>query len=225
MGSIIQGRHWEDKKREAFTRAFGKIKQKVIWKYENKTLLNKPENVMITSWLPQRDILAHPNVKAFITHGGLLGVSESITEGIPFIGIPIYSDQYMNVKNAVKDGYGILMHFDDITEEIIIKNINEIIKNPKYSKNAKELSNRFNDRPMNPEQLTNYWVEYVIRHNGAPIFKSPAHDLNLLQRNSIDLYLALVMIVWMVVYLMKRIFNVLFGSVKNNKNKQKLKTK
>lgn len=225
MGSIIQGRHWENEKREAFTKAFGKLKQKVIWKYENKTLTNKSDNVMITSWLPQRDILAHPNVKAFITHGGLLGISESITEGIPFIGIPIFSDQYMNVKNAVEDEYGILMPYDDITEELILKNINEIIHNPKYFKNAKELSRRFNDRPMNPEQLTNYWVEYVIRHNGAPFFKSPAHELNLLQRHSIDLYLTLVVTVWMIVFVIRRILNFLLGSVKNNKNERKLKTR
>jgi hypothetical protein len=131
----------------------------------------------------------------------------------------------MNVKNAAEDEYGILMQYDDITEELILKNINEIIHNPKYFKNAKELSSRFNDRPINPEQLTNYWVEYVIRHNGAPFFKSPAHELNLFQRHSIDLYLTLVMIVWLIMYMIRKVFSFLLGRVKNNKNGQKLKLK
>ncbi|KAG5670631.1 hypothetical protein PVAND_000879 [Polypedilum vanderplanki] len=57
---------------------------------------NKPDNVMISSWLPQRDILAHPNVKAYICHGGLLGTTEAVYEGVPVLGIPIFGDQKTN---------------------------------------------------------------------------------------------------------------------------------
>ena len=64
---------WPVEKREAFVKAFGKLKQRVLWKYENETLPNNPGNIKISPWIPQRDILAHPNVKIFITHGGILG--------------------------------------------------------------------------------------------------------------------------------------------------------
>jgi len=93
MGSIIQAVQWPEDKREAFVKAFGKLKQKVLWKYENDTLPGKPDNVMISKWIPQRDVLAHPNVKLFITHGGLLGTTEAQIEGVPLLGIPIFGDQ------------------------------------------------------------------------------------------------------------------------------------
>lgn len=42
-----------------------------LWKFEsNITADELPENVWIRPWVPQRDILAHNKLKAFITHGG-----------------------------------------------------------------------------------------------------------------------------------------------------------
>jgi glucuronosyltransferase len=86
MGSYIDGIDWKIEDREAFIKIFGKLKQKVIWRYSNETLPGNPGNIKISSWLPQRDILAHPNVKLFITHGGLLGTTEALVEGVPVLG-------------------------------------------------------------------------------------------------------------------------------------------
>lgn len=56
---------------------FRKLKQRVIMKWESETLAGKPNNVMINEWLPQDAILAHPNVKLFISHCGLGSVAEA----------------------------------------------------------------------------------------------------------------------------------------------------
>lgn len=39
---------------------------------------NIPKNILIRSWLPQKAILKHPNIAAFIKHGGLNSIQESI---------------------------------------------------------------------------------------------------------------------------------------------------
>lgn len=68
-----------DKKRD-ITSALSKLKQTVIWKWDNETLdLNKTK-FLIRKWLPQDDILAYYNVKLFNTHGGLLSCIESIID-------------------------------------------------------------------------------------------------------------------------------------------------
>lgn len=61
-------------KRKALLDAFEQFPDyHFIWKYESQlTDLVLPKNVKIRPWLPQSDILAHPRVKAFITHGGKL---------------------------------------------------------------------------------------------------------------------------------------------------------
>lgn len=83
MGSNLQSKDLPKEKREAFVNAFSKLKENVIWKFEDDSFENKPKNVLISDWLPQNDILAHPNVKLFITHGGLLGTTEAIYHGKP----------------------------------------------------------------------------------------------------------------------------------------------
>ena len=90
MGSNIQSTTLPLDKRDALIKTFASFKQQVIWKWESDDLPGKTDNVFIQKWLPQDDILAHPNVKMFITHGGLLGTTEAIFHGVPVIGQLIY---------------------------------------------------------------------------------------------------------------------------------------
>lgn len=74
---------------------------------------------------------AHPNVKLFITHGGLLSSIEALYFGIPLVGIPVFGDQPMNMARAVKSGYGIKVDLDTISEEILDEAISNALGNPK----------------------------------------------------------------------------------------------
>lgn len=224
MGSIIQGIQWETRKREAFVSAFAKLNIKVLWKYENETLPKNPGNIMISPWIPQRDVLAHPNIKLFITHGGLLGTTEALVEGVPVLGIPIYADQKMNMIKAHDLNYGILMELDEIDDELVENNLRKLLTNPQYANNAKMISQRYNDRPMTPQELTVYWVEYIIRHRGAPHFKSPAHNLNYIQVNLIDVYTFLVASSLIVLYLAVRVVKYTLNTFKNVFFDKKVKT-
>lgn len=69
LGSFLQSSDLPKEKVDIFLKVFSKLKQRVIWKYEDNSLVTPP-NVLIKKWLPQSDILAHPNVVLFITHGG-----------------------------------------------------------------------------------------------------------------------------------------------------------
>ena len=230
MGSFIQSKDWAIEKREALVNTFAKLKQKVLWKYENETLPGNPGNIRIGSWLPQRDILAHPNVKVFITHGGLLGTTEAVVEGVQVLGLPIFGDQKMNMAKAVKRGYGLSIDYDDISEELLTTKLTELLTNPSYDINAKEISRRFSDRPMTAQRTASFWVEYVIRHNGADHLKAAGNTLNFFQFHLIDVYAILFLLVLIIMYInyviickvIRKLFKVQVAKSQKNPTKKKV---
>lgn len=100
-------------------------------KWETEKVSGKSENVLIKTWLPQVDILAHPNVKLFISHCGLGGIVESQWLGVPILGFPMFGDQMMNADLAEQEGWIIQMDLKTLNEDEIYKNIQELLYNEK----------------------------------------------------------------------------------------------
>ncbi|CAI6346137.1 unnamed protein product [Macrosiphum euphorbiae] len=167
LGSTVKMTSLPEHIKNAIIDALGQIPQRVLWKYEDK-IENLPKNVMIKKWLPQHEILLHPNVKLFISHGGISGLYEAIDGGVPILGFPLFGDQQRNIDNLVNAEIAISMDILSITKDAFLKNVLELLKNKKYMENAKDASKIFKDRPMSPASLVVYWTEYVLHHKGAP---------------------------------------------------------
>lgn len=75
------------------------------------------------------DFLAHPNVKVFISHGGALSTQESMSHGVPVVGLPVFLDQIQNIQKLVIRGLGQQLSYKDLSEETVCAALNEIIDN------------------------------------------------------------------------------------------------
>ncbi|KAF5275119.1 hypothetical protein FQR65_LT16780 [Abscondita terminalis] len=186
MGSHIQPETMPKEKLNAITKVLGKLKQNVLWKIDNFTWHDKPAHVKVQKWFPQQEVLAHPNVVLFISHGGLLGTIETIYHGKPIVGIPILGDQEMNIAAAELNGFAKSLPFNDLDEKSLESAVNEVLTNPKYAENAKMRSRIMHDVPMKPLDEAMFWIEYVLRHNGAPHLRTSALDLYWYQLLSLD---------------------------------------
>ena len=188
MGTNINSAQLPPEKRNALLRIFGKLKHRILWKWEDDQMEGKPENVMIGKWLPQDDILAHPNVRLFISHCGKGSVNEAKYHGVPILAVPLFGDQISNARQIEQEGWARTINIAQLDEEAIIKLIMELIENPKYKNIVKAAADLYRDRPMSALDTAVYWVEYVIRHNGARHMQSQAVDLNFIQYYALDVY-------------------------------------
>jgi len=159
MGSALKGDKMPDKYRRIILSAFSKLKQKVLWKWES-SMDDLPPNVKLIKWAPQQDILGHPKIRAFITHGGLGSTTEAVYHGttgvlvlsassllrisdpnvycicfwitgVPLIGIPMFGDQLLNMQKSVSSGYAYSLEYSELTEDKIIDAVNTVLEDPK----------------------------------------------------------------------------------------------
>ncbi|XP_065361612.1 UDP-glycosyltransferase UGT5-like [Calliphora vicina] len=186
MGSNVKSKDFPPERLQMINEVFSSLPYKIMWKFESPTLPGKPQNVFISPWFPQPDILAHPRVKLFISHGGLLSTTEAIYHGKPMLGLPVFYDQAMNIRKAIQSGFALGLNFETLPREEFKSSILEMMHNPKYINNAKTISKIHHDQPMKPLEVAVYWTEYVLRHKGAPHLQNPAQKMSYIQKYSID---------------------------------------
>ncbi|XP_073825818.1 UDP-glycosyltransferase family 301 member D1 [Musca autumnalis] len=187
LGSYVKSTDVPAERIVVILNAFGKLKQNVLWKYENESISNLPPNVMIRKWMPQNDILAHPNVKLFITHGGIFGTQEGIYWAKPMLCMPLYGDQHRNTLKSVHAGYALSLDFAKMTSDDLQVNIQALVSDPKYKRKAVEISGKFRDNPIHPLDEATYWIEYIAKYKGAQFLKSNGAYMPLYQYLLLDI--------------------------------------
>ncbi|KYN31800.1 UDP-glucuronosyltransferase 1-9 [Trachymyrmex septentrionalis] len=187
-----------------------------------------PKNVMTQSWFPQIAVLKHKNIRAFITHGGLHSTQETIYCGVPMIGIPLFGDQGVNIKNYVNKKVAISLNsINNVTEEKLTSAINNILKDSSYRENVQKLSKLFLDRPMSALDTAIFWVEYVGKFGN--VLQSPGIKLTWWQRNLVDIYafifIVIIIVLYIALFILRKLKKLLFGSRACAKNNAALKLK
>lgn len=73
--------------------------------------------------------IVHPNVKLYISHGGISGVYEAVDAGVPVIGFPLIFDQSRNIDNLVNAGMAVSMDLLSLSKDKFLTAILELINN------------------------------------------------------------------------------------------------
>ncbi|CAH1798891.1 unnamed protein product [Owenia fusiformis] len=174
---------------EAFAEALATMKQTVIWSYDGPKPKQLGDNTFVSEWIPQRDLLAHSKVKLFVQHCGISATFEALDSAVPNVGIPLIADQPYNCEKLA-NRVGSLKVIDprNLTSEVLRSAMTEVLYNTTYEENAKKAAAIYHSQPISPKDKVAYWVEYVIRHKGAPHLRSQgANNLNIFQYYLLDI--------------------------------------
>nr|WMP40236.1 UDP-glucuronosyltransferase UGT33AZ1 [Tuta absoluta] len=198
-----------------FVNVFCKLPYAVLLKWNQDELPGKCENIKIGKWFPQFDLLRHPNIKAFVTQGGLQSTDESISAGVPLVGIPMLLDQYYNTEKYVHLNIGVQLDVETLTEEKFKNALTTVIDDESYRKNIKKLSALMRDEPMSGLQRAVWWTEHVLRHGGARHLRAPAANISWSEYLELEL-VSLVLLAILVVILL--IFTLLLTCYRFHRN-------
>ncbi|XP_042371261.1 UDP-glucuronosyltransferase 2A2-like [Plectropomus leopardus] len=172
--------------------AFAKLPQKVIWRYKGDKPATLGSNTLLVDWMPQNDLLGHPNVKLFVSHGGTNGIYEAIYHGVPIVGIPIVFDQADNLSRLRAKGVAKVIDVSVLDRETFQTVIQEVLNEPSYKMNMQRLSRLHRDQPVKPLDRAIYWLEFVMRHKGAAHLRTESYKMPWYSYHSVDVILFLV---------------------------------
>ncbi|XP_064626243.1 UDP-glucuronosyltransferase 2C1-like [Lineus longissimus] len=207
---------------EKLLKVFSMVKQKVLWRQEGIPAdLKIPDNVRPMSWLPQNDLLAHPNVKVFITHNGNNGQTEAVYHGVPMLGVPLAGDQFGNTDRSVELGYGLKANIKTDSPEEIASLVKELIDNPKYETAVNKASLILKSVPPAKDTAA-YWVEHVMKYGGSHL-RTTLADMSDIQFIMFDIYAFLTILLFVSLFLLKKIVCFIYRKFAGDEAKSKKK--
>ena len=88
-------------------------------------------NIRVVDWLPQSDLLAHPQIKVFVTHTGHNSQTEAAYRGMPVVMIPMFGDQFDNAEKGEQFGLGLKVDHNTVTADELFKIIERVLYEPR----------------------------------------------------------------------------------------------
>nr|KAG5707800.1 hypothetical protein BaRGS_015960 [Batillaria attramentaria] len=121
--------------------AFLRLPMRVVFK--SNVSSPDPTRILTAPWIPQNDLLAHHNVKVFLTHCGLNGLYQALDHTVPVVGLPLFYDQFHNAKV-----------------------IEEKAADPMYKNSISRASALFREQFGEPIKTSAYWLDHVMQYGG-----------------------------------------------------------
>ncbi|XP_060074441.1 UDP-glucuronosyltransferase 2A3-like [Ylistrum balloti] len=207
-----------------FIRAF-KRRPEIHFIIKHSVSEYREDNVMVSPWIPQNDLLGHPKIIAFMTHCGKHSQFEALYHGVPMIGFPLCHDQYYNCERMKEKGYGFVLNFCSFTVNDIEVALETVITQKNFQYNIRNASQVFHSRSDTPLQRASYWIDHIIRY-GDKFVHSYSSDMPWYQYYLLDILLVVGMMFGAVVYFTAFLFHKLryiFGQL-NKRVLDKIKT-
>ena len=138
-------------------------------------------------WIPQNDLLAHPLLKAFVTHGGINSLIEAVYHRVPMVVLPMAIDQPSNAAVVHNKGLGLKLRFSSFTANELVDNIETVMQSDNIAANLKLHSAILRNKPQSAAERASFWVDHVTKY-GAGHLRTGAMELSAAQFFMLDIF-------------------------------------
>ncbi|XP_050356433.1 UDP-glucosyltransferase 2-like [Nymphalis io] len=194
------------------TKVLSELPYDVLWKWDKDILPGQSKNIKISKWFPQTDVLRHPNIKLFITQGGLQSTDEAIDATVPLIGIPMLGDQWYNVEKYVHLKIGLQHDLMSLTENDFKNSITSVIEDKSFKDNIIRLKKLMRSYAIKPADNAVWWVEHVLKYGGSHL-RAPAADMSWVEYYEIELVLIMIAIMMSILFVLGFILKLVINFV------------
>lgn len=146
-------------------------------------------------------------------------MEEAIHCKVPVLVIPFLGDQYANANRLEKLQVGLQIDLLEMNETNLKERITEATK-PEYKRNMEKLYDLVYDQPITSLEKAIFWIEYVVRHNGAKHLEFKAKNVPFHQKYCLDFIAIFLVLSFATIYLSWKILTKVFKSFSlSNKSK------
>ncbi|CEF69828.1 UDP-glucuronosyl/UDP-glucosyltransferase family-containing protein [Strongyloides ratti] len=163
-----------------------------IWKYETPEdgIGKDIENLILSKWLPQNDILNDKRLSLFISHGGINSCNEIAYAGVKALLIPIFGDQFRNAKLIEKRNIGKVMNKKSLLDQKLFESmIRKLLESKEFSYNAKRTSDLIKNSPINSKELLGKIVEFSAKFGPFPDLDMASRKMSIIKYYNLDIIL------------------------------------
>jgi len=176
---------------DAFTDRKNRLR--VIWRTQYQNICGSDDGrIKLISWIPQNDLLAAPRVHILISHGGFNSIIESVYHAKPLVIFPIYGDQVTSAAAAEAKGFAVSMDISDFTSDMLLSNIEKVLNDSTYKRNAHLASAILRDRPDTAAQRVSAMINHVIKY-GDQHLRTGAFELSTAEFFMFDIFAVLLL--------------------------------
>ncbi|GMS95506.1 hypothetical protein PENTCL1PPCAC_17681, partial [Pristionchus entomophagus] len=189
FGSVAKAAHLPQEIKQSILTVISRFPDVTfIWKYEDlngsfaKEISSSHSNLILSSWMPQNDLLNDDRITFFLTHGGMGSTLELAMKGKPGIFVPIFGDQPRNAGMMEYNGLGkVLDKFDLADPDKVEDVIREVLTNETYIVNVRKVSAILTKKPFGTRELLVKTVEFAAEFGPSQALRPQSYDMSAIQ--------------------------------------------
>ena len=178
------------------------------------------DSVLIADWLPQVTILRHPSIHSAVLHGGLGGIQEALSSGVPIVVIPFLFDQLDNGVRVKYYNYGEMIKLHELSTPLVTHTL-QVIGTELYRKSLKKIQRIYkkDGGASRAADLIEFYSDVGYEHLIPSYAK---YNWTWIEFHNVDVHFVLVAAALLLSYLLYRVALCCRNSIFHLKRKNKM---